>query len=112
MVRRRRGGGGGGGGANAGGGAGAGVGSVSPSAIFNDASYRDARTLQAAVVLDLFTLLADGPATAEDVAVRQGLDKRATELLLNALVEIGYLTKRSERFTNAPRCTRWRTRAR
>jgi len=105
MVRRRRGGGGGGGGnANPGGGAGAGAGSsaVSPSAIFNDASYRDARTLQAAVVLDLFTLLADGPATAEDVAVRQGLDKRATELLLNALVEIGYLTKRNDRFANAP----------
>ena len=96
MVRRRRGGGGGGGGASPG------VGSVSPSTIFNDASYRDARTLQAAVVLDVFTLLADGPATAEDVAVRQGLDKRATELLLNALVEIGYLTKRNDRFTNAP----------
>lgn len=107
MVRRRRGGsggsGGGGGGASAGGaGSGSGGGSVSASAIFNEASYRDARTLQAAVVLDLFTLLADGPSTAEDVAVRQGLDKRATELLLNALVEIGYLTKRSDRFTNAP----------
>lgn len=96
MVRRRRGGGGGGGGASPG------VGSVTPSTIFNDASYRDARTLQAAVVLDVFTLLADGPATAEDVAVRQGLDRRATELLLNALVEIGYLTKRNDRFTNAP----------
>ena len=102
MVRRRRGGSGGGGGANAGGGAGSGGGSISASAIFNDASYRDARTLQAAVVLDVFTLLADGPATSEDVAVRQGLDKRATELLLNALVEIGYLTKRNDRFTNAP----------
>lgn len=96
MVRRRRGHGGGGGG---GGGS---EGFAGPVRIFEDASYRDARTLQAAVVLDVFTLLADGPATAEDVAVRNGLDKRATELFLNALVEIGYLIKRNDRFQNAP----------
>lgn len=100
MVRRRRGHGGGGGGGAGGGGGGEGF--AGPARIFEDASYRDARTLQAAVVLDVFTLLADGPATAEDVAVRNGLDKRATELLLNALVEIGYLIKRNDRFQNAP----------
>lgn len=99
MVRRRRGAGGGGGG---GGGGGAGAGGVGADAVLADATYRDARTLQAAVVLDVFTLLADGPATADDVAVRNGLDKRATELLLNALVEIGYLLKRNDRFSNAP----------
>lgn len=97
MVRRRRGGGGGGGAS-----AGAGAGAIGADRVFDDTSYRDARTLQTAVVLDVFTLLADGPATAEDVAVRQGLDKRATELLLNALVEIGYVQKRNDRFSNAP----------
>lgn len=98
MVRRRRGGGGGGGGVPAG-----------AERIFADASYRDARILQAAVVLDVFTLLADGPATAEDVAVRLGTERRATELLLNALVELGYCGKKVDReggagarFSNAP----------
>ncbi|HVO32098.1 MAG TPA: methyltransferase, partial [bacterium] len=97
MVRRRHGGGGGGGG-----GGGAQQGPGGPDRIFADASFWDARVLQVAVVLDVFTLLSDGPATAEDVAVRSATDKRATELLLNALVEIGYLTKRADRYANAP----------
>ena len=100
MVRRHR---------RSGGGSGSGSGSSAPAPgpggadrIFSDAAYWDARVLQTAVVLDVFTLLADGPSTAEDVAVRLATDKRATELLLNALVEIDYLVKRSDRYTNAP----------
>ncbi len=94
MVRRRRGGGGSPGGSSPGG----------PSAaerIFEDVSCWEARTIQVATALDLFTLLADGPATAEDVAVRIGADRRATELLLNALCEVGYLSKRADRYANA-----------
>ncbi len=105
MSRKRRGGGGGGGGRPGGGGGGGGGGGSAPSGaerIFADVSYREARTIQAAVVLDVFTQLADGPSTAEDVAVRIATDKRATELLLNALCEIGYLAKRGDRFSNAP----------
>ena len=100
MVRHRRGGRHGGG--NSGGGNPAPAGPGGAERIFADAAYWDARVLQTAVVLDVFTLLADGPATAEDVAVRCATEKRATELLLNALVEIDYLIKRNDRFTNAP----------
>ena len=87
-----------GGGNNGGGGNPAPAGPGGAERIFADAAYWDARVLQTAVVLDVFTLLADGPATAEDVAVRCATEKRATELLLNALVEIDYLTKRNDRY--------------
>src|SRR5438552_17137240 len=96
--RRRR---GHGGGRPNGGGGGA-PGPSGADRIFIDVGYWEARAIQVAVVLDVFSLLADGPSTAEDVAVRIATDKRATELLLNALVEIGYLIKRAERFSNAP----------
>ena len=111
MVKQRRrggrGGGGprpgaGGGGPRPGGGGGAAPGPSGADRIFADVSYWEARAIQVATVLDIFTLLADGPSTAEDVAVRSATDKRATELLLNALAGIGYVVKKGDRFSNAP----------
>lgn len=61
--------------------------------------YEPARILQAAVWHDLFTHLVDreaagsGPVAAADVAQAADTDPRATELLLNALVTMGLVTK-------------------
>jgi len=64
-------------------------------------AYCNARVLHAAVLLDLFTPLADG-ATADEVAAARGLDPRATELLLNAMAGLKLLTKGRGRFAIAP----------
>ena len=64
-----------------------------------------ARTVMAATKLDIFESLAAGPLTAEDVAERCGTHPRATEKLLNALVGVGCLRVRGERY-NVPRSAR------
>jgi hypothetical protein len=59
-------------------------------------------TLVAAVRLRLPTLLADGPATAADVATRAGTDPIATDALLAAMSNVGLCSKgEGERFTNS-----------
>jgi SAM-dependent methyltransferase len=57
-----------------------------------------ARTVMAATRLDVFESLAGGPLTAEEVAQRCGTHLRATEKLLNALVGVGCLQVRGERY--------------
>jgi SAM-dependent methyltransferase len=57
-----------------------------------------ARTIMAATKLDIFESLAAGPLTAEDVAQRCGTHPHATEQLLNALVGVGCLQVRGERY--------------
>jgi len=64
-------------------------------------AYTNARVLHAAVLLDLFTPLADG-ATADEVAAARDLDPRATGLLLNALTGLGLLAKANDRFAIVP----------
>ena len=55
--------------------------------------------LMAAAELDLFTVLSDGPSTAEDLAGKLGTDLRATTYLLDALAAIRIVEKRDGRFT-------------
>src|SRR5258708_29522812 len=57
-----------------------------------------ARTVMAATKLDVFESLAAGPLTAAEVADRCGTHSRATEKLLNALVGVGCLQVRGERY--------------
>ena len=64
-------------------------------------SFQESRVLLTAIELDLFPAVGDG-AQAADVAARLGTNPRATEMLLNALVAIGALTKNRDVFRNTP----------
>ena len=57
-----------------------------------------ARTVMAATKLEVFESLAAGPLTTEEVAQRCGTHPRATGKLLNALVGVGCLQVRGERY--------------
>jgi predicted O-methyltransferase YrrM len=65
-------------------------------------AHRSSAVLFAAVNLDLFTILADGPMTAAAVAERAGSAAEATRLLLEACVSEGLLTSETGRFANTP----------
>lgn len=60
--------------------------------------FQPACILAAAADLDVFTALADSPATAEIVAARIDADVRAAAVLLDALAALGLLAKRDDRF--------------
>ncbi len=66
--------------------------------------YQPSRILLTAIELDIFTAIARAgePAAAEKVAAELQTDPSATEVLLNALVALGVLTKRSGAFANTP----------
>jgi predicted O-methyltransferase YrrM len=55
--------------------------------------FMGARTLLSAVELDLFTKLADGPLTAEQLATALSLDERAVPDFPDALVALGLLRR-------------------
>jgi SAM-dependent methyltransferase len=65
------------------------------------------RAAIAAVRLGVFDALAGGPAAADEVAERIGGDVRGTQSLLEALVALGYVRKRGDRFENRPTAARW-----
>jgi len=74
--------------------------------------YQESRVVLTAVELDIFTAVAalspmDKGATATDVASRIQADPRATEMLLNALVAMGLLTKHEGTFRNTPVSNRY-----
>ncbi len=62
------------------------------------AAYWDSRVLLTAVELDLFTALADGPATATSVAERIAAAPRSTARLMDALGTLGILGRDGERY--------------
>jgi len=68
--------------------------------------FQESRVILTAVELDLFTAVGNG-ATAEEVAARVGGDPRATEMLLNALVAMGWLVKNGAIFSNSPSSARY-----
>jgi (2Fe-2S) ferredoxin/ubiquinone/menaquinone biosynthesis C-methylase UbiE len=61
--------------------------------------YQESRVILTAVELDLFTAVAD-EASAATVAAKTGADRRATEMLMNALVALGMLRKQDGTFRN------------
>jgi (2Fe-2S) ferredoxin/predicted O-methyltransferase YrrM len=63
--------------------------------------FMESRAILTAVELDIFTAVGEG-ATAAEVAGRVGTAVRATEMLLNALVAMGLLTKKDGVFHNTP----------
>jgi len=68
--------------------------------------FQESRVVLSAVELDLFTAVGNG-ATVEAVASKIDSDARATEMLLNALVAMGWLTKRGGVFRNSASSARY-----
>jgi len=68
--------------------------------------FQESRVVLTAVELDLFTAVGSG-ATAAEVSARVGGDPRATEMLLNALVAMGWLAKQGAVFSNSPLSARY-----
>ncbi len=64
------------------------------------AGYRGAQVLFTAVRLDLFTRLAAGERSAEEVAADLGADPRGVRILLDASTALGLLDKRDGRYRN------------
>ncbi|HMD98356.1 MAG TPA: methyltransferase [Terriglobia bacterium] len=71
--------------------------------------YQESRAILTAVELDIFTAVgpAEQAATAAEVANRIQADSRATEMLLNALVAMGLLSKQEGTFRNTPVTNRY-----
>ena len=65
-------------------------------------AYQGACVLAAAGELDVFSLLARGPLTAQDVAGELGADGRGMEVLLDALAALELLEKHEGCYTPAP----------
>jgi predicted O-methyltransferase YrrM len=59
-------------------------------------------TLHAGVKLDVFTIIGDEQLACEDVARQLSGNKRAVEMLLNALVAMKLLSKSNDRYANTP----------
>ncbi|MGD0695074.1 MAG: methyltransferase [Terriglobia bacterium] len=68
--------------------------------------YQESRVILTAVELDIFTAVGHGAAAAE-VAGRIQADPRATEMLMNALVAMGLLSKQEGIFRNSPAASRY-----
>lgn len=60
--------------------------------------FQAACVVAAAADLDVFTALQNKPAAAVTLAARIGADRRATAVLLDALVALGLLDKRGDRY--------------
>lgn len=73
-------------------------------------AFMESRALLTAVELDVFTAVGGG-ATAPQVAQKIDAAPRATEMLLNALVALGTLTKQQGVYGNTPTSARYFTAA-
>lgn len=65
-------------------------------------SYQAACVLVAAAELDLFAALQPGRRTASELATRLQSDRRATEILADALVALGFVDKHDGKYAPAP----------
>ena len=76
---------------------------VSPDAILQlGFGFWGSKTLLSAVELGLFTLLADGPLSAEAVTKRLALHPRSVRDFLDALVALGQLERQDDLYANTP----------
>jgi (2Fe-2S) ferredoxin/ubiquinone/menaquinone biosynthesis C-methylase UbiE len=69
-------------------------------------AYQESRVILTGVELDIFTAVGKG-ARSNEVAKKIGTDPRATEMLMNALVAAGMLTKEDGIFHNTPVAARF-----
>jgi predicted O-methyltransferase YrrM len=68
--------------------------------IFQLGYYWETKILLTAVKLDLFSMIDAKPKTVVEIAQRIGADASTLELLMNAMVATGVLTKDGDRFAN------------
>src|SRR5215471_1473480 len=64
--------------------------------------YAGSKALVSAVELGLFTTLADGPLSGEELRATLGLQPRGTPDWLDALVSLGMLARDGDRYANTP----------
>ncbi len=69
-------------------------------------AFQESRVILTAVELDIFTAVGQG-AQSDEVAKKIGTDPRATEMLMNALVATGMLTKEAGLYRNMPVAARF-----
>lgn len=84
-----------------------GLGLVPTPLIDTQLAFTLARTVMIATRLGVFDALADGPLDAAEVAGRCHTHPQATRKLLNALVGVGYLRARGERYALTRTVRRW-----
>jgi ubiquinone/menaquinone biosynthesis C-methylase UbiE len=78
--------------------------------ILNMASgFREACVLGAAAELDVWSILAERPLTAEELTERLDADLRAVQTLLDAVAALGLLEKRDGRYGVPPELSDWLT---
>ena len=65
-------------------------------------AFWGSKTLLSAVEMGLFTALADGPLTAEELRARLKLHPRSVRDFLDALVALGQLERTDDRYSNTP----------
>jgi len=70
-------------------------------------AYWQSCALHAAVKLDVFTLLSDGPLDAAQVARRADAEPRAVAMLLNAMAAMGLLEKAGDVYANTETAARF-----
>lgn len=71
----------------------------SPALFFDTiTAYQKSAALKAAIELDLFTAIADGPTSAEEAASRCGAALRGVRILCDYLTILGFLVKSGERY--------------
>ena len=76
---------------------------VSPDAIMQlGFGYWGSKTLLSAVELGLFTELANGPVTIDEMRTRLGLHERGARDFLDALVALGMLKREQGKYANTP----------
>ncbi len=72
-----------------------------PMAVMEVASaYWNSSVLHTACAVDVFSKLAEQPASAEELAAACKVDARGLEMILIALVSLGFLDKKGEKFHN------------
>jgi len=64
--------------------------------------FQTSRVLLCGAQLDLFTLLAENPLSAAEVAAKRNADPRGITILLDALSALGYLDKTDGRYQTEP----------
>jgi SAM-dependent methyltransferase len=76
---------------------------MNPNTIREFASFfQTSRILLSAFELDLFTNIDESGSSSNQIAVNLHLDQHACERLMNALVSLGFITKRNDFFFNTP----------
>src|SRR2546425_12836575 len=75
----------------------------SPALVFDTINaYQKTAAIKAAIELDIFTALADSPATADVIARHAKASPRGIRILCDYLTILGFLTKSGDRYALTP----------